>query len=241
MKLKSHFQQIACLLANCAVIAICAVQPAFAQVTPRQDHAAIYRGIENFLRNQAAGSPNKINTTVTPIDQRVALAPCPAMEYFLPAGARLWGQTAVGVRCPGDSPWNIFVTVHVTVTGSYVVLARAVPPGHTLTEADIALQSGDLTQLPQDTLSEPRLAVGKIVTGALAAGQPLIKGVLGTPVVVQQGQSVMLQSSGRGFRVTAEGKALNNARDGQVTQVRTASGQTVSGIARTSGIVEVRQ
>jgi flagella basal body P-ring formation protein FlgA len=39
--------------------------------------------------------------------------------------------------------------------------------------------------------------------------------------------------------VSSEGKALNNATDGQIAQVRTSSGQTVSGIARTGGIVEV--
>jgi flagella basal body P-ring formation protein FlgA len=39
--------------------------------------------------------------------------------------------------------------------------------------------------------------------------------------------------------VSSEGKALNNASDGQVVQVRAASGQTISGIARPGGMVEV--
>jgi len=60
-------------------------------------------------------------------------------------------------------------------------------------------------------------------------------------LVVQQGQNVILHAAGRGFRVTAEGKALNNAQEGQVAQARTASGQTVSGIARPSGVVEITQ
>lgn len=215
--------------------------PAAHAQTSRQDATAIQRGIENFLRVQTAGSPNKVSTTITSVDPRVFLPACPVLEFFLPQGARLWGQTAVGVRCGGETPWNIYVTVHVTVIGNYVVLARALPQGHTLTLSDLALQSGDLTQLPASALSEPGQAVGKILAMALAAGQPLRQDTLRTPVVVQQGQSVVLQSSGRGFRVTAEGKALNNAQDGQVAQVRTASGQTVSGIARTAGIVEVRQ
>jgi flagella basal body P-ring formation protein FlgA len=61
------------------------------------------------------------------------------------------------------------------------------------------------------------------------------------PWVVQQGQSVKMQSSGPGFSVSSEGKALNNAAAGQLVQVRTNSGQTVSGIARPGGIVEVTQ
>jgi flagella basal body P-ring formation protein FlgA len=64
--------------------------------------------------------------------------------------------------------------------------------------------------------------------------------LLRTPFAVQQGQSVKLVSAGPGFRVTAEGRALVNASQGQVAQVRTASGQTVSGIAMGDGSVEVR-
>jgi flagella basal body P-ring formation protein FlgA len=57
---------------------------------------------------------------------------------------------------------------------------------------------------------------------------------------VQQGQNVRLVSRGPGFQVSAEGRALNTAADGQVAQVRTSTGQTISGIARTGGVVEVR-
>lgn len=210
-----------------------------AQVPPRQDHAAIYRGVEQFLRTQTAGSPYAISHSVTPLDARLALVPCRAMEFFLPAGARLWGASTVGVRCAGDAPWSILVPVHVTVSGAYVVLARATPPGHVLAPSDLRLQQGDLTQLPAGVLSEVDQGIGKIAGNALAAGQALTRDALRAPAVIQQGQTVLLQTSGQGFRVTAEGKALNNAQDGQVTQVRTASGQTVTGIARAGGVVEV--
>jgi flagella basal body P-ring formation protein FlgA len=50
---------------------------------------------------------------------------------------------------------------------------------------------------------------------------------------------VRITAKGPGFSVSSEGKALNNATEGQVVQVRTSSGQTVSGIARPSGIVEI--
>lgn len=236
MKIMTQLLQL--LLCAMALLTFPAAQ---AQTALRQDATAIHRGIENFLRVQTAGSPNTVSNTIGGIDPRVMLPACPVLEFFLPPGARLWGQTAVGVRCGGETPWTIYVTLHVTVTGNYLVLARALPQGHTLTLSDLALQSGDLTQLPAGALAEPGQAVGKILIMALAAGQPLRQDALRAQLVVQQGQSVMLQSSGREFRVTAEGKALNNAQDGQVAQVRTASGQTVSGIARTADIVEIRQ
>ena len=55
-----------------------------------------------------------------------------------------------------------------------------------------------------------------------------------------QNQNVKLISSGRGFSVTADGRALNNAAEGQLVQVRIpASGSVVSGTARAGAIVEV--
>jgi flagella basal body P-ring formation protein FlgA len=47
-------------------------------------------------------------------------------------------------------------------------------------------------------------------------------------------------SSGEGFTISAEGKAQNNATQGQMVQVRVASGQTVSGVANANGAVEVQ-
>ncbi len=49
----------------------------------------------------------------------------------------------------------------------------------------------------------------------------------------------MVVSNGQGFSVSAEGQAMTKASEGQVVQVKVASGQLVSGIARTGGKVEV--
>lgn len=59
------------------------------------------------------------------------------------------------------------------------------------------------------------------------------------PLVVQQGQTVKIMSRGSGFSVTSEGRAMNNAAEGQIAQARLANGQTVSGIARPGGIIEI--
>ena len=77
------------------------------------------------------------------------------------------------------------------------------------------------------------------VARTLAAAQPLRADQLIAPWAVQQGQNVKTVSSGAGFSVSSDGKALNNAAEGQVVQVRTNTGQTVSGIACPGGIVEI--
>jgi flagella basal body P-ring formation protein FlgA len=224
-------------IAICALVACCNAAPALA--ADRQDPAALHRAIENFVRVQTAGLPGKVTYVIGGIDPRIVLPGCAVPEVFLPAGARLWGLTSLGVRCGGDTPWSIYVTAQINVAGNYVVTARPLMQGQALTAADLALQSGDLTQLPAGILTDPQMAMGKSLTAALAAGQPVRQDLLRSPLVIQQGQTVKLQSSGHGFRVTADGKSLNNATEGQIAQVRIATGQTVSGIARVGGIVEI--
>jgi flagellar basal body P-ring formation protein FlgA len=205
----------------------------------RQDLGVLERAVKQFLLAQTAGLPGRTSFTIDPIDKRLVLNACPAPETFLPSGARLWGHSTVGVRCSGDKTWTVLVPVQVKVVADYLVTARPLSPGQAITDNDITTRSGDLTLLPAGIVTDASQALGKTPASSLGAGQALRLDLLRAPTVVQSGQSVVLQSKGAGFVVRAEGKALMQAADGQVVQVRSASGSTISGIARAGGVVEV--
>lgn len=201
--------------------------------------ASLSTALDNYLRIQTQGLPGKVTYSIGRLDQHAREAPCSAYEPFLPQGSRLWGRTTVGVRCLAPDAWTIYVPVQISIAGSYLVTARQLNRGQVLSASDVFAQRGDLGALPASVVTDPAQAIGKTVKNGVAAGQPLRSDLLIAPWAVQQGQSVKLQSTGAGFSVSNEGKALNNASDGQIAQVRTASGQVVSGIARPGGIVEV--
>ncbi len=205
----------------------------------RQEPAEVKRVIEEFLRVQSRGLPGEASFTVGAIDPNNNLAPCPALEAFLPAGGRPWGRINVGVRCQVAGGWSIYVPAQVRVMGDYFVTARPLARGQAITAGDLARRKGDLAELPAGVVTEEAQAIGKTLNVGTQSGQILRTDTLRAPPAVQQGQSVRIVSKGKGFQVATEGKALNNAADGQVVQVRTASGQTLSGIARTGGTVEV--
>jgi flagella basal body P-ring formation protein FlgA len=205
----------------------------------RQEPAEVKRVIEEFLRVQSRGLPGEASFTVGTIDPNNNLAPCPALEAFLPAGGRPWGRINVGVRCQVAGGWSIYVPAQVRVMGDYFVTARPLARGQAITAGDLARRKGDLAELPAGVVTEEAQAIGKTLNVGTQSGQILRTDTLRAPPAVQQGQSVRIVSKGKGFQVATEGKALNNAADGQVVQVRTASGQTLSGIARTGGTVEV--
>jgi flagellar basal body P-ring formation protein FlgA len=206
----------------------------------QQPHSTIKAAVEEFLRVQTSGLPGKATYTAGAIDPRLQLAACGAMDVFSPPGSRLWGTTSVGVRCGAPTPWTIYVTVTVRVSGAYLASARALTAGQPLAQSDFTVLTGDLTQMPAGVATDGSQVVGKTLVSPLAAGQPIRADLLRTPNAVLSGQNVKVVSEGAGFRVAADGKAVNNAAAGQVAQVRMNSGQTVSGIARADGMVEIK-
>jgi flagella basal body P-ring formation protein FlgA len=195
--------------------------------------------LDHYLRTQTQGLPGKVSYRIGQLDPRTQLTPCSAFEPFQPAGSRLWGKSTVGVRCLGPSTWTIYVPVQISVAGNYLLAARTLAAGQVVELSDIVTRNGDLNALPANIVTDQAQAIGKTVKNGIGAGQPLRNDSLIAPWAVQQGQGVKLLSKGAGFSVSSEGKALNNAADGQIVQVRTGAGQTVSGIARIGGIVEI--
>ena len=219
------------LLAGVSASLFCAEQ---------QEVPPILKAVENYVRGETAGFPGQVSISVGAVDPRLNLPACQALELFIPAGGRLWGQATVGVRCNSKTPWTVYVPVSVKVMANVVHAARPLAQGQPVAATDLALQKADLAQLPAGILTEPAQAVGKTLVSSIASGQPLRQDMLRSPLVVLQVQSVKLLAQGRGFNVSSEGKALAAAAEGQPVQVRTQSGQIIGGIARHEAIVEVR-
>ena len=204
-----------------------------------QDFNIIKKIVETYTKQQTAALPGQVAVTVGTLDPRMRLPACPHIEPFTPPGGRLWGNSTVGVRCEGPTAWILYVPVTVKVIADVVVAARPLGRGKILDNGDLALQARDITQLPAGILSDPSQGVGRVLISSIASGYPIRMDMLKAPTVIQIGQTVSVIAKGRGFNVHSEGKALSNAVVGQIVQVRTGSGQIVSGVAKEDGTVEV--
>jgi len=193
---------------------------------------------ERFVRQQTQGIPGKTTITMGKLDT-VRLPLCSAYEAFSPPGTRLSGRTHVGIRCLGPNIWSALVPVQITTTGTYVTTTRPLGAGQLIQAGDLAIMTGDLSSQPTGVITDPANAIGKTLRNSLGAGQALRGDQLLAPLVIQQGQSVRVISKGNGFAVSSEGKALNNAAAGQIAQIRMNSGQTVSGVAKSDGSIEI--
>ena len=205
----------------------------------RQPVAPVRDAVEALLRTQTAGLRGEVSIETGRIDANNQLPACQHLEAFLPAGARAWGAVTVGVRCSAPAQWSLYVPSRVRVVADYLVVAKALSARQTLGPENIARERGDVAALPGDVLTDAVQAVGHPARYAVAVGQPLRAGMLILPPVVRQRDQVRVVTTGAGFSVSNEGKALNNAAAGQVVKVRLGSGRVISGVARPDGVVEV--
>lgn len=208
------------------------------RLVPAAESDLILDTAERHVRLQTQGLPGKTEIRMGRMDAS-RLPACTAHEAYTPPGARMIGKTTVGVRCLGPNIWNVLVPVEIQVTGSYVTTARAILAGQPIQAGDLHVLSGDISGLPTGIIGSAELAVGKTLRNSLGAGQLLRSDQLISPLIIKQGQTVRVISKGSGFAVSSEGKAINNASEGQLVQVRMNSGQTISGTARPDGTVEI--
>ncbi len=235
-----HLALKASLFSLVIAASVCHAEPATSVPSVNKQNLAVVKAkITEFLETQTIGYPGKVVVRAGAIDQNMKLAQCPDMQVFLPTGSRAWGKTSVGVRCNAPNVWTIYVQATVNVFAQYLVAAAPLSQGQVITSQDFIFESGDLTQLPAGVFTDQAQALGRLVNISMTAGTVLRQEILKVTPVVQQGQTVTLTTVGKGFTISAEGQAMGKANEGQIVQVKVASGHVVTGIARNGGQVEV--
>ena len=228
------------LRARAACLAALLLAPAAqAQDAAVQAPEAIIIAAQTYLLEQLAALPGQASVAIDP-PRADRLAPCDAMSPFMPSGMKLRSRMTVGVRCNAPKPWTTYVQATVSVPGYYYVASRMIAAGQALTPADLAPRDGDLVALPPGVITNPDTVVGMTAAYRINAGQPVKGAALRNAQSVVRGSNVRINARGKGFVVSSEGQALDNAAPGATVQVRTASGQVVSGVVRNAGLVEIQ-
>ncbi|HYG44337.1 MAG TPA: flagellar basal body P-ring formation chaperone FlgA [Bordetella sp.] len=210
-----------------------------AATAPATVHAtAIGQAAEAFLRDQLASLPGTLSVTLDPIDTARAAA-CTELAPFLPSALRPRSRMTVGVRCSAPQSWTLYVQATVSVLGQYYVAAHMIPAGQAIQASDLATRDGDLVTLPPGVVVDPGALIGMRARYRIAAGQAIRGSALRSALAVTRGQQVRITARGAGFVISSEGEALDDAPPGAPVQVRTPSGQVVSGIVRSATLVEV--
>jgi len=205
----------------------------------RQDFQALRVQAAAWLEQHAAQAfpGTQVRARVGPVDERLRLPACPKLKFFLPAGARLWGNGSLGVRCEGEGGWSLYLSYENGLRGPALVAVRPLPSRHVPVMGDVDLRVVDYKQSP-DTYPRELPPTARL-SRPLAAGQPVLIDMLVLPDVILAGMKIRVRSAGSGFDVSQEGVALNSAAPGETVKARMPSGRIVHGTATREGHVAV--
>ena len=224
----------------CLAMLVVLAAPARAQDQAPELGAITQRWLDAALAQDQGGAlPLRMEVSVGQLDPRLRLAPCARVEPHLPAGARLWGRTRLGLRCvEGAVRWNVYLPITVKAFGPAWVLAGGVAAGAVLKEGDAIESEVDWAAESAAIVARPEAWVGLIAARPLQAGQALRQNMVRAPDLFQSGASVRVVVQGQGYAVTASGQALSAGAQGQNVRVRMSNGRFVSGIVQEDGTIE---
>ena len=223
-----------------ALAATCAGPAAVHGATAWQDLDAIRAAAEQAAAESARHAGAVVKPQAQALDARLRL---PACERSLDARLPLKSATRramVEVRCDGQTPWKVYVTVNQVETRRILVAARSLTRGKVLAADDILLADREIDVPGQSFLSDPASVIGQTLRRNLAAGEPVPGGTLDGPIAIRAGDEISLESGTAVFRVRAAGVARTAGGLGQTISVQnTSSGRVVQAIVRKEKLAEV--
>jgi flagella basal body P-ring formation protein FlgA len=213
------------------------LSPAQTPAAARQDPAALIARAQALVKDRAASYPGQAVISVTPPAQLNQPA-CDQMEAFLAGNGGLQPRTSVGIRCLAPHPWTTYLQASVQIMGPYFVASHAIPRGEAVNQDDLETREGDLLR-NRRLVSDPGRVVGWIATRNIRAGSAIESSALRDPNAIQRGQQVRTVARGTGFVATSEGRAMDSGGPGTQIQVRTPSGQIITGTVIDGHTVQV--
>ena len=183
-----------------------------------------------------------VHVTATGVDPRLHLGHCPApLAASVPAHSELGARVAVRVSCPAPgTPWAVYVPVNIESDLSVLVLKQSVLRGARVEAGQVTPQTRRVAGLAVGYVTDVSSLAHRTLTRPLPAGTALTSDALLADLIVHQGQEVTLVASAPGFNVRAEGKALQDGREGARVRVQNlASLKIVEGVVDASGVIEI--
>ncbi len=210
--------------------------------TEWQSHAAIRGTAQSFMTAFVAEQHEGRSTVrLGQLDSRLRLTACrSALEAFLPPGGRVMGNTTVGVSCPDEGGWTIYVSARVDVFGPVLIARQPLPRGTPIGDSDLELVERNLANLPHGYYTDSQAVTDMLAKRTIAATTVITPHMLQAPKLVKRGQRVTLIAESGAMSIRSVGKALSDGKAGDTVSVRAeGSRRVVDGVVVSQGVIKV--
>ena len=198
-------------------------------------HAQIREAVQEYLHSfhpEAARSAenngtdpalaHRVDIDIGQLDPRLRIDACAVpLETGMNLQQEPVGRITVRVDCRDPAQaWTRYVPATVRVFEPVLVSTRSIDRGELLSDADMTLQSMDLSRLRQAVLRDPDTARGMEARRRIAAGTPLTHGVLAAPLLIERGDTIILSAQRGTVRIQNQATALQSGELGERINVR---------------------
>jgi len=237
---QADFIRIFMLLAIGAVhsAATRAGQPA----TAWQDRAAIRATAESYLQTLTNGQHGgRTEVRLGQLDPRLRLKACHApLEGFTPSGSRSLGNTTIGVRCPDEGSWSIYVSARIDVFGPVLVTRQPLLRGAVAQASDFEQVERNLANMPYGYYTDTDAIAGMVAKRTITAATVITPQMLQAPKLIRRGERVLVIAETGNLSIRSSGKALSDGKSGDLVRIETAgSRRIIDGIVVSQGVVKV--
>lgn len=135
------------------------------------------------------------------------------------------------------------VSLSVRVYRTVAVARERIAPGQPLSASNVAFARRDVTDVSGACVNSPRELAGRVADHGIAPGQIVTSRVAAEPeppVVIKANQRVFLVVQTPCLRAVTLGKAVGNARKGELARARNLrTGREVVGVAIDAGMIQI--
>lgn len=132
--------------------------------------------------------------------------------------------------------WLLFALLPSPALADALVATQIIPARSVISAAQVTI----VDAIIDGALADPSAAIGLEARVTIFPGRPLRPGDIGAPALVDRNSIVPLRYHSGGLLITAEGRALDRAAEGEAVRVMNLSSRTiVTGRVAADGAVTV--
>jgi len=202
---------------------------------------SILAAANDYLRAYPFESDYPVEFRLSPLSSRLSVAQCEEpIDVRFGDNAKRYGKTHVLASCSGDKHWRINLGVDISLYHDTVTVQRPVARGTVIDASDLRIDKVLRSKIFTDFYSSKQNIVGLVAKMPLREGQIINSRLVSAADLIRKGQTVVLMARAGGIHINTKGKALGNAKRGELVRVKNNdSGRIVEGIASDIGKVEI--
>jgi flagellar basal body P-ring formation protein FlgA len=134
---------------------------------------------------------------------------------------------------------NFWVSARIRINAGILTATKPIRPGKVVSLEDIVLSAANIDDLRNTYFSKSDEVVGKISERNFSPGDPLTREGFSDPLLIKRGDAIQLKLERSGLVITAQGRAEQDGRLGQIIRVRNMDFSTLLS-AQVTGRAEVK-